>query len=630
LLTDLLQQYWNYPTLRPAQEQVIRAVLSGRDTLAILPTGGGKSLCYQLPAIAQDGFCLVISPLIALMQDQVTQLQNRGIAAAYIHSGMSKGHVIDTLDRAANNDFKLLYISPERLQTETFQEFAPAFQLSLIAVDEAHCISQWGHDFRPSYRRFAVLKEIFPEVPVLAVTASATPAVQEDIVQQLQLRKPFLLQQSVVRNNLRYNVRYTENKPTDISTLFHKIEGSGILYCRSRKRCSEVAIQLRNENIPSGIYHAGLEKQERDQVQARWTAASDMVISATTAFGMGIDKPDVRCVAHYDIPENPEEYYQEAGRAGRDGNEAYAVVLYNNSDLLRLQASTDINFPPEAFIRQVYSYVCDYLHMATGSGLEELRAFDAVVFARNFNLDILPTLSAIKILEREGIWVWNENTNTRSTVQFTTNRQTLQYLEQNEPQLAYVTTGLLRLYGSIYHHPTFIREYEDSRMMRIDKPELDKRLQRLSALGIIDYLPAISGSTLYWLHNRVPASTLDIDAKHIARLREAHRKRVAAMMDYIENTETCRNVLLANYFGENTVAPCGACDNCKQKQKAEFSPKNLRNELLQMIVTQKELSLQEIQTTLPDIPMSTIIDYIRTLSDEKKCRILPTGMIQAC
>lgn len=629
MLQSLLQQYWHYDSFRPLQQEIITAVLEGKDTFALLPTGGGKSICYQLPALAQDGFCLVVSPLIALMQDQVMQLVNRGISAAFIHSGMTARQVNDTLDKASRNEFKLLYVSPERLQTESFLNYASWFRLNLIAVDEAHCISQWGHDFRPAYRKISALRPLFPGVPVLALTASANEKVQKDIMQQLLLKQPVVFTQSVVRKNLFYHIRYTENKPADTTHLFKAMKGSGILYCRSRKRCMDTALLLRNEDIDSGVYHAGLPKEERDFAQKKWMESHRQVMSATTAFGMGIDKPDVRTVGHYDVPENLEEYYQEAGRAGRDGNKAHAVLFYNHKDILRLQESTEISYPPESFIRQVYHLTGDFLQMPVGKGFEEFQPFDPITFANNFKLDVLKTINAIRLLDREGFWQWNEQANMQTQVRFTTDRATLNYLEKAEPALSYITTGLLRLYGSIFHYPTIIREFEVSKMLRIEKPQLDEGLKRLSALGIVDYQPAINSGSLYWLHNRFAEGTLVLNTQHIDELRKAHEERIESMIAYIQEENVCRNILLSEYFGEQTQEECGGCDACKRKAKINKLSGNVKEEILRLIRTGQQTSITELTSHFPDTESSIIIDYIRQLSDEHLCRIYPTGIIFA-
>lgn len=630
MLLSLLQQYWHYDAFRPLQEEIITSVMEGKDTFVLLPTGGGKSVCYQVPALAKDGFAIVVSPLIALMQDQVVQLNQRGISAAFIHSGMTVRQIKDTLERAADNGYKLLYVSPERLQTESFQEYAAAFQLNLIAVDEAHCISQWGHDFRPAYLKVDVLRKLFPEVPLLALTASANEQVQQDIMQQLKLKQPAIFRQSVVRENLFYTIRYTENKPVDTARVFEAIKGSGILYCRSRKRCVETALQLKEEGLDTSVYHAGLSRDEREQAQQQWTTSHSQVMSATTAFGMGIDKPDVRIVAHYDVPEHIEAYYQEAGRAGRDGQKAHAVLFFNHRDIIRLQESTEISYPPDAFIRNVYQLVGDYLQMPVGKGYEELQPFDALQFVHNFKLDVLRAFSAIRLLEREGFWQWNEQANTQTLIQFTTDRATLDYLTKSDPKLSYVTTGLLRLYGSIFHFPTAIREFDLSRLLKIEKNALDQALQKLAALCIIDYRPAITGGALYWLHNRMTPHQLTFNSARINRLRKAHEERTLQMIRYIQTEDVCRNILLSQYFGETTDKECGGCDACKRNAKKDSVPSDpFKERLLQVIRQKQQVSISELTASFPEMENSRVIDYIRLLSDEHLCRVYPTGIIFA-
>lgn len=630
MLLSLLQKYWHYTAFRPLQEEIITSVMEGKDTFVLLPTGGGKSVCYQLPALASDGFAIVISPLIALMQDQVMQLNKRDIAAAFIHSGMTARQIRDTLERASNNHYKLLYVSPERLQTESFREYAPDFQLNLIAIDEAHCISQWGHDFRPAYLKIDILRTLFPGVPMLALTASANEQVQQDIMQQLKLHDPAIFKQSVVRENLFYTIRYTENKPVDTARVFDAIKGSGILYCRSRKRCVETALQLKEEGLDASVYHAGLNREERETAQKNWTQSHNQVMSATTAFGMGIDKPDVRIVVHYDVPEHIEAYYQEAGRAGRDGQKAHAVLFYNHRDIIRLQESTEISYPPDAFIRNIYQLVGDYLQMPVGKGFEEMQPFDALQFVHNFKLDVLRTFSAIRLLERQGFWQWDEQASTQTLVQFTTDRPTLDYLKNNEPKLAYVTTGLLRLYGSIFHFPTAIREFDLSRSLKIDKAALDQALQRLNAMGIIDYQPAVNGGALYWQHNRMTPHQLVLNSGHINRLRKAHEERTLHMIRYIQAEDVCRNILLSRYFGETTDKECGGCDACKRNAKKDtVSSDPFKEQLLQLIRQKQQVSVGELSAAFPDMENSKIIDYIRLLSDEHLCRVYPTGIIFA-
>ncbi len=628
-LKDLLQRYWNHSSFRPMQEEIIMSVMEGKDTLALLPTGAGKSVCYQLPALALDGFTLVISPLVALMQDQVMQLSAKDIPAAYIHSGMRQGQVEKVLARAAANECKLLYVSPERLLTPLFQNYIPYFNINMIAVDEAHCTSQWGHDFRPAYSKIGDFRRFFPGKPLLAVTASANDKVRQDILELLQMKNAAFFRGTVVRENLFYEVYYAEDKPKRVTDLFQANRSSSILYCRSRKRCAEADLLLKQKRLDSGVYHAGLQKEERDAMQKRWTDSHSAIMCATTAFGMGIDKPDVRCVVHYDVPESIEAYDQETGRAGRDGNRARAVMWYNGNDVSRLRESVDLQYPPEPYLRKVYQWVGDYLKIAVGSGLEEFRAFDALLFIHNFKLETLRALSAIRLLDREGLWLWNENANIYTTVQFTTDRATLNYLEQTEPPLFYIASSLLRLYGSIFYHPTTVKEFEVSRILRIEKPQLDKGLNRLASLGIIDYQPAESGGTLYWLRERLADQHLFLDMRRIERLRQAQRERIEHMIAYFEDQDTCRNILLAQYFGEQTGTVCGGCDCCVRNNKNGYKPAGLKKQLLQLIKEQGSVPLRALALHFPGEEETFLIAQLRQLCDERLCRISAGDIIFA-
>jgi len=629
LLHEILRKYWRYDAFRPMQEDIIRTVMEGKDCFAMLPTGGGKSLCYQVPALAQEGFALVISPLVALMQDQVMQLRRRGIDAAFIHAGMTAAQVDETLYQASRGTCKLLYISPERIQSPVFRSYLEQFRLSLLAVDEAHCISQWGHDFRPAYRLISDLKEWYPDVPVLALTASANTAVQADIIEQLQLKQPVVFKQSVVRDNLFYHIRYTENKPGAISEVLKERPGSGIIYCRSRKRCVDTAIQLRREGFDAGVYHAGLPKEEREIAQDKWTRSAAQVICATTAFGMGIDKPDVRFVQHYDVPDNLEEYYQEAGRAGRDGKEAHAFLYYQDKDLVNLEASVEIRYPSAAYLEQVYHTVGDYLRMPVGEGSEQLQSFDAIAFIQSFGLEMMKALSALRLLGREGFWIWNEQAATETIVEFTTNRDVLDQLERTHPKLSYVATGLLRLYGSIYHFPTAIRPFEVSKMLRIEKPQLDEALRQLDGLGILRYQPALAGGTLLWMHDRVGRSFFRLNMKRIETLKKSYEQRVAKMIRYITTEGVCRNILLAEYFGEKQSQSCGHCDACLKKQSGSMNTAGLRNRLLEKVREYSPVTIVALQKHFPQLQQETLITLLREMSDESLCRINPAGVIFA-
>lgn len=628
MIKDLLRQYWHYDTFRPMQEDIINAVLNKEDVLVMLPTGGGKSLCFQLPALAMEGLCIVVSPLISLMQDQVNHLQEKGLSAAAVYTGMSEREMNGILHKAVSGELKFLYISPERIHSENFLAYLPDINCNLIAVDEAHCISQWGHDFRPAYRQIHFLKEYFPEAPVIALTASATGKVQNDIIQQLQLKQPKAFRQTVVRPNLFYQVEYCEAKPTAMVKLFKENEGSAIVYVRSRKRSVEAALDLKLQGLDAMPYHAGMKRLEREYSQRQWMQSHHKIICATTAFGMGIDKPDVRLVVHYDVPATMEEYYQEAGRAGRDGLNANAMLFYNHHEIERLRQSVQINFPLPEFLKAIYQYVGDYLQMPIGSGFEQLFEFDVMEFIRRFNLEILPTISAIKLLEREGFWQWNEDSFTRSSVRFTTNRKTLQYLEEYEPVLFQLSTVLLRTYGSIYHFTTIVDEYHIAKLMTLDKEEITEMLHKLNSLQILEYSPALRGGTLLWQQDRIHQDYVQLDTELINTLRDAYQERVDAMLFYVLNNGTCRNILLAKYFGEDLKEVCGGCDVCKRKNELPVS-KNLKEEILALIKNEKEISVDKIISAYSETDKAEIVEYIRRLNDEGLCRIYPTGIIFA-
>lgn len=626
-LLSLLEKYWGHTAFRPLQREIMESVLSDEDVFAMLPTGGGKSLCYQIPALARDGFCLVVSPLIALMQDQVLHLQERNIAAACIHSGMGWEQVQDVLYAAEKGTYKLLYVSPERLLSEGFWDYAAHFHLNLIAVDEAHCISQWGHDFRPAYLHIREVRKHFPETAVLALTATATEKVQQDIVRQLDLRNPSLFRQSVSRENLSYHVRFTENKPEDIARLFQSQQGSGILYCRSRKKCMEAAVWLRQKGLDVSVYHAGLSKETRARAQDAWTQSHHRVMSATTAFGMGIDKPDVRVVAHLDVPFTLEEYYQEAGRAGRDGQRSFGVLCYNQTDLSRLRESADIHYPTADLIKQIYRFAGDFLQIPVGSGQEEMFPFDVMRFIQNFKLETRKTISAIKLLEREGVWIWNEHTQGRSVVRLIADNGTLRHLEREQPGLSAIVTGLLRLHGGIFHYPVPLKLWDTSRLLRLPSEDLLTGLRRLQALGIIEFQAALSGGTLYWLRPRVLPQHLFLDRKRIKVLREAHEERIRHMITFLETEDTCRNILLGRYFGERQAEDCGRCDVCLRKAKKKPEVKKTGRQILEMLKANRQITVQSLPSHFPDMERDWIIELLRRLDDEGICRINPNGTI---
>lgn len=574
----ILKQYWGYNAFRPLQEEIISGILQGKDTLALLPTGGGKSVCYQVPALMMEGMCLVISPLIALMQDQVARLRDLDISVALIQSGMHHNDVVSTLADAAENKYRMLYISPERLQTELFRDYLPQMDISMLAVDEAHCISQWGHDFRPAYREISTVRELHKRIPILALTATATKEVQADIATQLQLRNPLVHRSSFARNNIFYEVAYSENKVGD---MLHKLSGDcSIVYCRSRKQTELLQGYAAHAGFAATVYHAGLSREAREQAQESWMNDTTPAIMATTAFGMGIDKPNVRQVLHFDAPEHLEAYYQEAGRAGRDGKPSNAYAVYNRSDIKRLEESTALHYPPEEYLRQVYQSVADYLQIPISAQPDKYYSFDIDEFCKRFKLSPREAIYALKLLEQEGLWTLSEAVYAPSTIHFTTDRYTLDDLQQSRPSLGYIVIGLLRMYNTVFHYPTKVREAAIARQLRIPQEEIVRALQQLAAMELLQYNRPGEGPQLFFHHYRVDSRHLHINRQRIQHLRRQHEHRTQAMIGFLQNADTCRERLLLEYFGEQPTADCGHCDICRSKQKPQLTTTAIRTRLL--------------------------------------------------
>jgi ATP-dependent DNA helicase RecQ len=624
---SILKQYWGYEAFRPLQEDIIRSVLEGRDTLALLPTGGGKSICYQVPALAMEGLTLVVSPLIALMQDQVSRLESLNIPAACIHAGVPYREVKRLLDEMLHGSCKLLYVSPERLRSALFRDYLPELPVSILAIDEAHCISQWGHDFRPDYLKIAAIRPLFPDVPVLALTASATPAVQEDIARQLQMRQPMVFRQSFLRTNLHYSIGYTENKPAVVAQILRQHPGCSLVYCRSRKQTELLAAQLSREGLPATAYHAGMKREQRAEAQAAWMDDRVPVIVATTAFGMGIDKPGVRLVLHYDAPEHLEAWYQEAGRAGRDGRPATALTLYHASDIQRLEESTARQFPPVAFLRQVYQSVCEYLQIPIGAEPDRYYDFDTEELCRRFRLPMAPTFHALRLLERDGLWSLSDSLFHPARVQFMVDRHTLDRLYQHHPHLAEVCTGLLRLYGNIFSYPVVIYEGALSRQLQLSPGEIKMALQRLHALGVANYEPAKDGPQLYFHHLRVAAEHLQIDTERINRLRRQHEARTQAMIRFLEQQETCRNRVLLAYFGEKGTQDCGHCDVCDRRKQHRTPETGLREQVLKILSENQDINLQLLTSQFPEALRTEVVSLVRVLADEGLLAWRDTGSL---
>ena len=564
----ILNQYWGHDEFRPLQKEIIESVLSGKDTLAILPTGGGKSVCFQVPSLAQKGICIVVSPLIALMKDQVENLKKRNVPALLIHSGMKKADVIQTLKNASHDYFKFLYVSPERLETSLFNEYLPGLNVNLIAVDEAHCISQWGYDFRPSYLKIAELRNELPGVPVLALTASATEEVQLDIIERLKFRSPNIFKQSFERKNLSYSVFKVESKLAKLVDIASKIAGSAIVYCKSRKRTNQIKDLLQIHGIPSTNYHAGLKQEDRNQRQKNWIENKVRVIVCTNAFGMGIDKPDVRLVVHVDVPDCLENYYQESGRAGRDGKKSYAVLLYHEKDIAELNGLHAVRFPSEQQIKNIYGAVVNFLQIPSYTGQYKSYNFRFDEFIRNFKLNSNEALYALKALESDGWLEFNERNFSPSTLVFTTSKRELHEFQKSYPQQEPLLTTLLRSYEGIFDFPSFISEATIARLMKKDEVEIKKQLRTIASFGIVSYTAQNEEPQIIFKKNRVPVEDLTLNKTLYNKRKESFKRRVETITSYAKEN-TCRSRFISYYFGDKTAKDCGICDNCLRNKSRE-------------------------------------------------------------
>ena len=574
---DILKKYWGFDAFRPLQEDIIDSVLEGNDTLALLPTGGGKSICFQVPALAKEGLCLVISPLIALMKDQLESLKKKGIPALSIYSGMSFFEVKRTLENAAHGNFKFLYVSPERLETNLFLEFLPGMDISLIAVDEAHCVSQWGYDFRPPYLRIAALREHLPGIPILALTASATKEVQDDICDKLLFTKDNKrFQKSFERPNLSYSVFNPSSKQNKLIEILNNVKGSGIVYCKSRKRTKEIADVLKMNNINSDFYHAGLTNIERSAKQESWIKNETRIIACTNAFGMGIDKSNVRTVVHYDVPDALESYYQEAGRAGRDEKKAYAVLLFHQNELDDMGKQPAIRYPSFEEVKNVYKALVNYLQLPSASGEGIYFDFDINDFVKKFSLNIYTVNYSLKILEQEEFISYSEQIFLPSTIVFTANKDELAVFESSYPDLELVIKGLLRSYEGIFDYHSAIYENQLAGFIKKEVAGLKADLKKLEQFGIIEYHPQKDKPQIRFLCNRVSIEDFTIDQNNLSKRKSAFEKRLKAMLDYI-NTKACRSKTIANYFNDVSVKPCGVCDNCINEKAIVISKTEFEN-----------------------------------------------------
>jgi len=571
--SDILKKYWGYTQFRPLQEDIIQSVSSGKDTLALLPTGGGKSICFQVPALFREGICIVVTPLIALMKDQVANLQKRNIPAVAIYAGMYYQDVERLLEEARRGKYKFLYVSPERLQSKRFLEYCDGMPVNLLAIDEAHCISQWGYDFRPAYLEIAAIRSYFPGVPLLALTASATPRVQQDICEKLLMKQPAIFTKSFARHNLSYSVIEEDNKPEKLKHILQRVQGSAIVYCRNRKRTREVADMLEQAGIAATYYHAGLTGEERAVRQELWLNSRIRVMACTNAFGMGIDKPDVRVVIHYDATDGLEAYYQEAGRGGRDEKKAYAVLMYQQQELKEMVKMMELQFPEVGEIREVYQCLVNYLQVPVGSAEGVYYDFDINDFVRKFELNITITYSALKILEQEGILQLSESVFMPSRVEFVISKQTLYDFTDMQPAYDPLLQTLLRTYEGIFDTPVPVYEKQVARLMRKPESQVIEWLQQLHQRRILKYSQRKEEPQLCFTQERVSAQHLRIDTARIKERMQVYKERLDAMLDYIRNKDVCRTQMLIQYFGEKNTTACGVCDVCIEKKKKPLEGK---------------------------------------------------------
>ena len=559
---EILKQYWGYDAFRPMQEEIISAAAEGRDVLAILPTGGGKSVCFQVPALMKEGIALVVTPLIALMKDQVQNLEARGIRALAIHAGMTRFQVDTALNNAAYGDFKFLYLSPERLGTALFQSYIDLLNVSYIVVDEAHCISQWGYDFRPDYLQIGKLRERI-KAPVIALTATATPQVAVDIMDRLGFEEKLLLRSGFERPNLNYIVRKCEDKLGQLLGVCNGVKGSGIVYLRSRKKCAEYAAMLKAEGISVSFYHAGLSSELRSERQAAWKKGSIRVMICTNAFGMGIDKPDVRFVVHCDLPESPEAYFQEAGRAGRDGKTSYAVLLWSPDDVRRLHQLESLAFPSLEYIEDVYHKLHVFYQIPYEQGMGRQLKFDLSEFCRQYKLSQASVRNAIIYLERADHLSYTEAVDINTQVKIAVDRRELYDIDLPDPQMVALLELLMRSYTGIFSYPVSISEDYIAANLGIGIPALHQLLYRLSLEHVIRYVPGEKSDVITLHHNHLQRGNVDLQPKRYEMLREKSMARSEAIIGYVSETDRCRQSYLLEYFGQADSPACGRCDVCR-------------------------------------------------------------------
>ncbi|MDR0682113.1 MAG: RecQ family ATP-dependent DNA helicase [Dysgonamonadaceae bacterium] len=618
---DILKQYWGYDSFRSLQEEIITSIYEKNDTLGLMPTGGGKSLTFQIPTLSMEGICIVITPLIALMKDQVDALRKKSIKAAMIHSGMSRQEILTALENCIFGDYKFLYVSPERLTTELFLAKLRYLNVCIIAVDESHCISQWGYDFRPSYLRIAELRNLLPDVPVLALTATATPEVIDDIQDKLRFRKKNVFRKSFERKNIAYVIRKTEDKLYEIVKILNNVAGSGIIYVRSRKRTKEIATELQRQGINADFFHAGLTSDDKIKKQNNWKSDQCRIIVCTNAFGMGIDKPDVRIVIHFELPNSLEEYFQEAGRAGRDEKKSYAVALYSTKDQAQLKKRIKDEFPEKEFIKEIYEKLAYFFEIGMGMGINTGHNFEIERFCSVFHYNMTHVHSALKILDLSGYIEYIEDTDKHSKLIFTMNRDELYHIHLN-PELDKLIQTLLRSYTGLFADYVYVNETLLSQRTGMASHEVYEGLKSLSAQSIIHYVPARKVPTIYYLQNREELKYLEIPRPVYEERKDRLKERIENVIYYGTSSEICRSNILLKYFGEKDAPDCGHCDVCLSKKSKSSGSSQIRsiiNEILAR-VSEKEMKVEELIRSM-NYPDKQVIQALRFLSDNKQIHI---------
>ena len=617
----ILKQYWGYDNFRGIQEDIIRSIGEGRDTLGLMPTGGGKSITFQVPALAQEGLCLVITPLIALMKDQVRNLRERGIKATAIYSGMTREEIVIALENCIFGNYKFLYVSPERLDTEIFQIKLRSMHVSLITVDESHCISQWGYDFRPAYLKIADIRQLLPGVPVIALTATATPEVVSDIQQRLQFRQENVFRMSFERKNLAYVVRHTEDKESELLHILQRVDGSGIVYTRNRKKTKEISLFLNRNHITATFYHAGLNDETKDSRQKAWLKGEFRVMVATNAFGMGIDKPDVRVVIHADVPDSPEAYFQEAGRAGRDGMKAYAVLLFCARDKITLKQRVSDTFPEKSYIRKIYEDINFYYQMAMGDGRGCTFAFNIDEFCRNFKHFPVQTDSALKILTRAGYLEYTDEQDNASRIMFTITKEELYRIREQSEDTEKLIRILLRSYTGLFTDYAYISEDNLSTRSGLSKQQIYETLLSLSRQHILHYIPAKKTPYIIYTRERQETERVYLSKEVYEDRKESYVQRINAMIEYAESENRCRSRMLLRYFGEKNEHNCGQCDVCLQQHQSGLKSGEFESisQQLQALLKENPLSLQEIKDKM-QVPENHLIKVVSYLVSEEIIR----------